>query len=109
LLVVLIVSWTSSGIDAPSSSPPTASSSPTQPHRLSQGEALYLRHCADCHGWEGRGDGPVARIFEVKAPRLRGAERFTQFREAELMQPFCTVWSCRPAPTHRHRRSLNPR
>jgi mono/diheme cytochrome c family protein len=24
------------------------------------GEALYARHCAACHGAEGRGDGPVA-------------------------------------------------
>jgi mono/diheme cytochrome c family protein len=24
------------------------------------GQVVYLRHCASCHGSEGRGDGPVA-------------------------------------------------
>lgn len=32
------------------------------------GEALYLRHCASCHGNQGRGDGPDARAFG-SAPR----------------------------------------
>jgi mono/diheme cytochrome c family protein len=39
--------------------------------RLSLGEVLYLQHCADCHGWEARGDGPLARILAAKPRDLR--------------------------------------
>jgi mono/diheme cytochrome c family protein len=31
------------------------------------GKPLYLRHCASCHGREGRGDGP-AQVALVKRP-----------------------------------------
>lgn len=27
---------------------------------IQQGRDLYLKHCAECHGTEGRGDGPKA-------------------------------------------------
>ena len=30
------------------------------PREEPSGEVLYARHCAACHGSEGRGDGPVA-------------------------------------------------
>jgi mono/diheme cytochrome c family protein len=83
--VILVIGGACLGIDVQSSGHSAAHSTPPQPHRLSQGEALYLRHCAGCHGWEGQGDGPIARIFEVKAPRLRGAERLAQSSETELM------------------------
>lgn len=39
--------------------------------RLSLGEVLYLQHCADCHGWEARGDGPLARILATTPRNLR--------------------------------------
>lgn len=32
------------------------------------GSALYLRYCASCHGYQGRGDGPDAQAFR-NAPR----------------------------------------
>lgn len=30
---------------------------------LTQGEVLYKRYCAHCHGAEGKGDGPVSEKF----------------------------------------------
>lgn len=50
-----------------------AEAQPTAPglRRLSLGEVLYLQHCADCHGWEARGDGPLARILATKPRNLR--------------------------------------
>lgn len=30
------------------------------PEELEKGRAIYERHCADCHGTEGRGDGKLA-------------------------------------------------
>lgn len=33
---------------------------PLPPIALEEGRAIYERHCADCHGPEGRGDGKQA-------------------------------------------------
>src|ERR1043166_7659200 len=40
---------------------------PMTPRPFSQGEVLYIRHCARCHGWEGKGNGPVGQVL-VKKP-----------------------------------------
>lgn len=48
----------------PAAKPPTL-------QRFSRGQVLYLRHCADCHGWEGSGSGPLAAILATKPPALR--------------------------------------
>jgi mono/diheme cytochrome c family protein len=40
------------------------------PRQFTEGEALYVRYCSGCHGWEGRGDGPMAIMFEVHPPPL---------------------------------------
>jgi mono/diheme cytochrome c family protein len=34
------------------------------------GKELYVRFCASCHGFDGRGDGPVAASLIVKTPDL---------------------------------------
>jgi len=41
---------------------PPAMAPPAQPDRATvrEGEALYLRYCASCHGVSARGDGPAA-------------------------------------------------
>lgn len=55
------------------------------PRRLTEGEVLYLRHCADCHGWEGRGNGPVGQVLLIKPPSLRRADLYSKNTEAELV------------------------
>jgi mono/diheme cytochrome c family protein len=60
------------------------SSPPPQAHRLTLGEAFYLRQCADCHGWEGRGGGPVAGMFGIRPPSLRRPGLWAAHSEAEL-------------------------
>jgi mono/diheme cytochrome c family protein len=35
------------------------------------GSQLYLRHCAPCHGPEGKGDGPNAAMFSAQPRNLR--------------------------------------
>lgn len=40
---------------------------------LAQGRALYSRHCAVCHGTQGRGDGPAAAGLNPRPPDLRNA------------------------------------
>ena len=34
------------------------------------GQALYLTHCATCHGTSGRGDGPMAQYLRVPPANL---------------------------------------
>ena len=53
---------------------PKAMDLPAQPRKLSKGEALFIRHCADCHGWEGRGSGPSAAYLGVPMPVLQRRE-----------------------------------
>ncbi|MEW6300224.1 MAG: c-type cytochrome [Thermodesulfobacteriota bacterium] len=70
--------------------PPPASRSvsapaPVFPRRFTSGEVLYIRHCADCHGWEGRGGGALGRILIVEPPPLRRAEVTAQYTEAAFV------------------------
>ena len=66
--------------------PPVVSPAPPAPRRFSQGEVLYIRYCADCHGWEGRGDGPLTPILAGKPVNLRQrAELFATHSDAELI------------------------
>lgn len=45
--------------------PPDIASDPM----LTRGREVYLERCVSCHGPEGRGDGPVAKI--IQGPRVR--------------------------------------
>jgi mono/diheme cytochrome c family protein len=35
-----------------------------------QGPALFSAYCTVCHGWEGKGDGPLAKSLKVVPPDL---------------------------------------
>jgi mono/diheme cytochrome c family protein len=41
---------------------------------LEQGRALYQRHCAHCHGPEGRGDGEAATSLSPRPGNLVSAQ-----------------------------------
>ena len=41
-----------------------------QPADVSAGRALYVTHCATCHGKAGRGDGPMAPHLSVVPANL---------------------------------------
>lgn len=58
---------------------------PSPPRRFTQGEILYIRHCTDCHGWTGRGDGPLAPLLATTPRNLRQGELFTRYSEAEMI------------------------
>jgi mono/diheme cytochrome c family protein len=34
-----------------------------------RGRKLYLKHCSDCHGPKGKGDGPLARLHAQRTSR----------------------------------------
>jgi mono/diheme cytochrome c family protein len=52
------------------------------------GAVLYARHCASCHGPEGRGDGPVAGALRTAPTDLTGIARRSggRFDEREVMR-----------------------
>ena len=43
---------------------------PEPPLRSLSGVDLYQQLCASCHGFEGRGDGPVASLIKIGVPDL---------------------------------------
>lgn len=53
------------------------------PRRFTTGEVLYIRHCADCHGWEGRGNGPLSGMLIAQPPPLGRVA--TRYSEAEFV------------------------
>ncbi|MCF6205232.1 MAG: c-type cytochrome [Methylococcaceae bacterium] len=50
--------------------PHASTASSFKPRKFSKGEALYINYCADCHGWEGRGNGQAEMYLDVPAPIL---------------------------------------
>jgi len=46
---------------------------PSESMRLvdsTKGPALFTAYCSVCHGWEGKGDGPMAKSLKVAPPDL---------------------------------------
>jgi len=52
-------------------SAPATSEAPVD---LEQGRTIYERHCADCHGAEGRGDGRLAISLSPRPGNLISAQ-----------------------------------
>jgi mono/diheme cytochrome c family protein len=53
------------------SATPVAAMSPSD---LEQGRVIYQRHCADCHGGEGKGDGQQATSLSPRPGNLISAQ-----------------------------------
>jgi mono/diheme cytochrome c family protein len=51
-----------------------AAPAPPTPIDVEQGRAVYQRHCADCHGPEGRGDGQLAISLSPRPGNLVSAQ-----------------------------------
>jgi mono/diheme cytochrome c family protein len=50
------------------------------PSDLVRGKAVYERHCQNCHGPTGRGDGPVAASLKVPPANF---QRFQSFLKSD--------------------------
>ena len=85
VLFIFMTGCAQVGIEGQLEERPMPPLTPPPAWRLTQGEALYVRHCSDCHGWQGRGNGPVGRMLGIKAPNLRRAELFTDRSEDEFL------------------------
>ncbi|SLM47051.1 protein of unknown function [Nitrospira japonica] len=44
------------------------------PEELEQGRTIYERHCADCHGMDGRGDGTLAASLSPRPGNFVSAQ-----------------------------------
>lgn len=44
------------------------------PQELEEGRMIYERHCADCHGMEGRGDGKLAASLSPRPGNFVSAQ-----------------------------------
>jgi mono/diheme cytochrome c family protein len=84
-VLILMAGCTQAGLDIQRSDQTATTPPQVQVHRLTHGEALYLRNCADCHGWEGRGGGPVAAMLGIRPPSLRRPALWAEYNEADLM------------------------
>src|SRR6187431_3210624 len=51
-----------------------APATPMAPMDLEKGQAIYQRHCADCHGTEGKGDGRQASSLSPRPGNLISAQ-----------------------------------
>lgn len=50
-------------------------SQPLDQGKLAKGRALYQKHCLECHGETGTGDGPMGRALDMKPKNLVQAVR----------------------------------
>jgi mono/diheme cytochrome c family protein len=53
---------------------PAAQGAPVAPVNLEHGRIIYERHCADCHGPAGRGDGRQATSLSPRPGNLISAQ-----------------------------------
>lgn len=54
------------------------------PESLAAAKAIYLDRCARCHGEQGKGDGPEAPMYSVKAPDFTDAHLMGDRTDGEI-------------------------
>jgi mono/diheme cytochrome c family protein len=50
-----------------------------------EGDAIYKKQCAACHGDSGEGDGPAAGAFNPKPTDLTDADRMSELTDDQLL------------------------
>ena len=61
--------WSSAGVTLAAPKP-----LPTDATSLKRGAAIYMESCATCHGFKGKGDGPVASSYTPPPPDFTKGE-----------------------------------
>jgi mono/diheme cytochrome c family protein len=60
------------------------------PESITNGAALYKRHCVMCHGATGQGDGPAAKTLKGKLPVLSDKATMTKLTDAQIHEVITT-------------------
>lgn len=70
--------------------------SASNPEHVKRGRGLFMRHCVTCHGNEGKGDGPSARLHARRsgyAPRdLSRDDVQTGLTDGEMFWKISNGW-----------------
>jgi mono/diheme cytochrome c family protein len=70
--------------------PTWAIAKPLDAAEVPSGKDLFLEHCAQCHGSDGTGNGPMARLLNVKPADLttlsRATGKFDAARVADIIR-----------------------
>jgi high-affinity iron transporter len=69
--------------------PAAAAASPT-PESITNGTALFKRHCVMCHGAAGLGDGPAAKTLKGKLPSLADKAIMSKLTDAQIHETITT-------------------
>jgi mono/diheme cytochrome c family protein len=74
---------------------------------LASGRSVYLDKCAECHGEEGRGDGPQARMYDPAPGNLTDNKHMSTRTDGELFYQISE--GRRPMPAFKKRLSEEQR
>lgn len=74
---------------------------------LASGRAVYLDKCAECHGEQGRGDGPQARMYDPGPGNLTDTKHMSTRTDGELFYQISE--GHRPMPAFKKRLSEEQR
>jgi len=74
---------------------------------LASGRAVYLDKCAECHGEQGRGDGPQARMYDPTPGNLTDTKHMSTRTDGELFYQISE--GHRPMPAFKKRLSEEQR
>jgi mono/diheme cytochrome c family protein len=68
---------------------PAATAAAT-PESITNGAALFKRHCVMCHGAAGLGDGPAAKTLKGKLPSLADKAVMSKLTDAQIHEAVTT-------------------
>lgn len=67
-----------------------AAASQASPESITNGAALFKRHCVMCHGATGQGDGPAAKNLKGKLPNLADKATMAKMTDAQIHELITT-------------------
>jgi mono/diheme cytochrome c family protein len=63
---------------------PAAATQAASPESITNGAALFKRHCVMCHGATGQGDGPAAKNLKGKLPNLSDKATMSKVTDEQI-------------------------
>ena len=63
-----------------------AAQAPASKESITNGAALFKRHCQVCHGAAGLGDGPASKTLKGKLPDFTNKAAMTDIADDEILE-----------------------